>query len=79
MNELPPDALMVMVFALNELKDNLLLTSLKQGIGVFFEALNKKLAGFEKHIPEHLKTKVVNPEQTYRELLRIIVLMYQRA
>ena len=74
---MPADALLVMVFALNELKGNLLLTCLEQNIRVFFEVLNKQLAPFETHIPEYLKDRVVNPEQAYRGLLKLIVQKYQ--
>lgn len=66
-----------MLFAPNDLKSNLLLTCLSDSIGVFFETVNKQLAPIEKHISEYLKEKVVTPEQTYKEILRLIVQKYQ--
>jgi hypothetical protein len=62
MIELPPDTLLIMMFAFNELKTNLLITSLEQNIGIFFELLNKQLVPLDKQIPEYLRERVVSPE-----------------
>ena len=62
MIELPPDTLLIMMFAFNELKTNLLITSLEQNIGIFFELLNKQLVPLDKQIPEYFRERVVSPE-----------------